>query len=75
MREARSAGTDEADADSADTEPRRLRAKDYMDSFINPPEFIEALKERKRQAESQKRRFPGWPRCAALTVRRPPIST
>jgi stage V sporulation protein R len=38
----------------ADREPRRLRAKEYMDSYINPPGVLE--EERQRIAESRDRK-------------------
>jgi stage V sporulation protein R len=52
--------------DGEDDEPRdrsgRLRAKGYMESFINPPEYLEAQKKkREEEAKKQKRRFPEQP--------------
>ena len=52
--------------DGEDDEPRdksgRLRAKGYMESFINPPEYLEAQrKKREEEAKRQKRRFPEQP--------------
>ncbi|HEU4728027.1 MAG TPA: SpoVR family protein [Kofleriaceae bacterium] len=51
------------DEDADEGEPRdrsgRLRAKSYMDSFINPPEYLEAQRrKREEEAKRQKRRFP-----------------
>ena len=48
--------------DSAEEAPGRLRAKGYMDSFINPPSYLEAQK-RKRDEEQKKQRhrFPEQP--------------
>ncbi len=46
----------------AETAPRKLRAKGYMDAFINPPELLEAerkrLEERTRRVEES---FPSRP--------------
>ena len=40
----------------------RLRAKGYMESFINPPEYLEAQKKKREEKEKrQKRRFPEQP--------------
>ena len=40
----------------------RLRAKGYMESFINPPEYLEAQKKkREEEAKRLKRRFPEQP--------------
>ncbi len=45
----------------------RLRSKGYMDSFINPPEYIEAQKKKKEEeVKKQKRRFPEHPQRDVL---------
>ena len=45
----------------------RLRSKGYMDSFINPPEYIEAQKKKKEEeARKLKRRFPEHPQRDVL---------
>ncbi len=45
----------------------RLRSKGYMDSFINPPEYIEAQKKKKEEeAKRAHRRFPEQPRRDVL---------
>jgi stage V sporulation protein R len=45
----------------------RLRSKGYMDSFINPPEYIEAQKKKKEEeARKAKRRFPESPQRDVL---------
>lgn len=56
----RDAAKDAEEGDGDDVP--RLRAKQYMDKFINPPEFLEAQR-RKRDEEKkkQKRRFPEEP--------------
>ncbi|HSD87859.1 MAG TPA: SpoVR family protein [Kofleriaceae bacterium] len=50
----------------ADDDPEenvgKLRAKGYMDSFINPPSYLEAQKRKKEEeAKRQRRRFPEHP--------------
>ncbi len=45
----------------------KLRAKGYMDSFINPPEYLEAQKKKKdEEAKKAKRRFPEHPQRDVL---------
>ncbi|HEY4179451.1 MAG TPA: SpoVR family protein [Kofleriaceae bacterium] len=45
----------------------RLRSKGYMDSFINPPEYIEAQKKKKaEEAKKAHRRFPEHPQRDVL---------
>ncbi|HUH01196.1 MAG TPA: SpoVR family protein [Kofleriaceae bacterium] len=45
----------------------KLRAKGYMESYINPPEFIEAQRKRlEGQKKAQKTRFPEEPRRDVL---------
>ncbi|MBP8811514.1 MAG: SpoVR family protein [Kofleriaceae bacterium] len=53
--------------DEADDDVPRLRAKQYMDKFINPPEYLEAQR-KKKEAEKQKarRRFPEEPQRDVL---------
>jgi stage V sporulation protein R len=54
--------SDDADEDEPRNKPGRLRAKGYMESFINPPEYLEAQKKkREEEAKRQKRRFPEQP--------------
>jgi len=51
----------ESDED-ADQEIGKLKAKGYMESFINPPSYIEAQKKKKEEElKRQKRRFPEQP--------------
>jgi hypothetical protein len=46
------------DDDDADDVPR-LRAKQYMDKFINPPEYLEAQRKKKEDEKKKaRRRFP-----------------
>ncbi|MCX5741276.1 MAG: SpoVR family protein [Proteobacteria bacterium] len=50
------------EADEAQDNSGRLRAKGYMDSFINPPEYLEAQKKKREdEAKKAKRRFPEQP--------------
>jgi stage V sporulation protein R len=54
----------EKEGEDDDEEPvtGRLRAKGYMDSFINPPSYLEAQKKkREEEAKKQRRRFPESP--------------
>ncbi|MDB4961659.1 MAG: SpoVR family protein [Myxococcales bacterium] len=45
----------------------RLRSKGYMDSFINPPEYIEAQKKKKEEeVKKARRRFPESPQRDVL---------
>src|SRR4051812_4254520 len=45
----------------------KLRAKGYMDSFINPPSYLEAQKKKKEEeAKKQRRRFPEQPQRDVL---------
>lgn len=39
----------------------RLRAKQYMEDYINPPEFIEAQKKRLEEEKAKQKRFPAEP--------------
>jgi stage V sporulation protein R len=45
----------------------RLRSKGYMESFINPPEYLEAQKKKREdEAKKQKKRFPESPQRDVL---------
>jgi stage V sporulation protein R len=45
----------------------RLPARDYMEEFVNPPEFLEQKRrERVKQAEDRRRRFPEEPQRDVL---------
>ncbi|HHN73851.1 MAG TPA: SpoVR family protein [Acidobacteria bacterium] len=47
-----------------DTDPivvKRLKAKDYMDSFINPPDYIERRRAELERQRQQQRGFPARP--------------
>jgi stage V sporulation protein R len=51
-----------SDSDDQDIiRPGKFRAKDYMDSFINPPDAIKAEQERLKQDRVKQERFPTEP--------------
>jgi stage V sporulation protein R len=56
------------DADDDDPEPvGKLRAKGYMESFINPPEYLaRQKKKREEEAKKQRKRFPEQPQRDVL---------
>jgi stage V sporulation protein R len=55
-----------SDDDAADEVPR-MRAKQYMDKFINPPEYLEAQrKKREEEKKLHKKRFPEEPQRDVL---------
>ena len=59
----RSRETKPDDEDDPRDKSGRLRAKGYMEAFINPPEYLEKQKKkREEEAKRQKRRFPEHPR-------------
>ena len=53
--------TDETEEKKSDS-PAKLKSKDYMDSFINPAEFMEAQKQfKEKKAKRKKEKFPLQP--------------
>ena len=50
---------DEVEAESG--EVPRLRAKSYMDKFINPPEYIEAQRKKQEQEKQKPKKHPEQP--------------
>jgi stage V sporulation protein R len=53
--------------EEAEPEVGKLRSKGYMDSFINPPEYLEAQKKKKEdEAKKQRHRFPEQPQRDVL---------
>jgi stage V sporulation protein R len=55
------------DGDEPDEDVGRLRSKGYMESFINPPEYLQAQKKKKEEeAKRQRRRFPEHPQRDVL---------
>nr|HEX4312715.1 SpoVR family protein [Kofleriaceae bacterium] len=52
----------EVDDDAGEQQVGRLRAKGYMESFINPPEYLEAQKKKRDEEQKKaKKRFPEQP--------------
>lgn len=49
-----------------DPQVAKLKAKKYMDSYINPKEFIDAQKQKQIQQKSQDATFPGSPQKDVL---------
>jgi stage V sporulation protein R len=47
-------------------ETPRLRAKQYMDKYINPPEYLEKQKQKLAEAKQAKKRFPEDPQRDVL---------
>jgi stage V sporulation protein R len=52
--------------EQGEREVPRLRAKNYMESFINPPEYLEAQRKRRDEEKKQKRKFPEQPQRDVL---------
>ncbi|MCB9877264.1 MAG: SpoVR family protein [Planctomycetes bacterium] len=48
-------------AESDRQEVQKIAAKDYMDRYINPPDFLQREKQRIEQQQQQSRRFPARP--------------
>ncbi|MGK0204035.1 MAG: stage V sporulation protein R [Planctomycetota bacterium] len=48
-------------AAASNLEVQKIAAKDYMDRYINPPEFLQAEKERMEQRQTQAHKFPARP--------------
>ncbi len=55
---------DEKDEESKETP--RISAKDYMEEYINPPEFMESQRKKQEEEDSQKARFPVEPQRDVL---------
>ncbi len=62
-RRPKAASDDESDEAG---EVPRLRAKQYMEDYINPPEFIEAQKKRIADEKEKEKRFPSEPQRDVL---------
>lgn len=54
-------GDGEGDADSGLREIPRLRSKEYLDPFVNPPEYLEERRRRQAEEQARRRRFPERP--------------
>ncbi len=68
---------DQDDADDGNGVPR-LRAKQYMDKFINPPEYLEAQKKKKDEEKKKlRRRFPEEPQrdVLAFLIKHAPVDS
>jgi len=73
----RSRGKGEGE-DGEDGEVPRLRAKQYMDNFINPPEYLEAQRKKKEEEKKkQRKRFPEEPQRDILLwlIQHAPLET
>jgi stage V sporulation protein R len=49
------------EAESARREVRKIAAKDYMDRYINPPEFLQRQRQKIEKEERQAQHFPARP--------------
>jgi stage V sporulation protein R len=54
------------DEAAEDDDVPRLRAKQYMDKFINPPEYLEAQRKKKAEEKRQRKKFPEEPQRDVL---------
>jgi stage V sporulation protein R len=61
----RQRAADAAQEEESDEIPR-LRAKQYMESYINPPEFLEAQRKKLEAQKKQQKRFPEEPQRDVL---------
>lgn len=52
--------------DQGTQEVRKIAAKDYMDRYINPPEFLRRERQRMQQEEARQQRFPARPQRDVL---------
>ncbi|MCB0123081.1 MAG: SpoVR family protein, partial [Caldilineaceae bacterium] len=50
-----------ASAESATEPNERLRSSGYMESYINPPDYLEALRRRRQEEKHRERNFPVTP--------------
>ncbi|MEN8148231.1 MAG: SpoVR family protein [Planctomycetota bacterium] len=51
----------EEDELTAKARVKKIKSKEYMDRYINPPEYIEAQRKKLQEAVEQKKRFPPEP--------------
>ncbi len=51
----------EEEAEEETIEVRRIRAKEYLDAFVNPPEFLEEQRRKLEAEQERRRRFPERP--------------
>lgn len=47
--------------DQPEEQAGRLPSKEYMDAYINPPEFLKQEREKRKQAQVKDRKFPSHP--------------
>jgi len=52
---------DEQDEDGAAVEPARMPAKDYMDRYVNPPDYLERQRRELERSREESKRFPARP--------------
>ncbi len=64
--DAADAETDLPETDEERVRPRRLRSKGYLDSFVNPPEFLRDRAERLQAKRREQKRFPEGPTADVL---------
>jgi stage V sporulation protein R len=57
--------SDQGDEDEAQAAPR-MKASDYMDSYINPPEYLAEQQRRLEEEKEQRKHFPEEPRRDVL---------
>jgi stage V sporulation protein R len=50
-----------ADPDEREPEPHKIAAKDYMDRYINPPEYLERQRAKTRKEKERERKVPSRP--------------
>ena len=64
-----------ADEERDDDVPR-MRAKHYMERFINPPEYLDAQRKKKAEEQKQKKRFPEHPQrdILAFLIQHAPLA-
>lgn len=62
----RDARDDERGEGEGEDDVPRLRAKQYMERFINPPEYLESQRKKKAEEQKQKKRFPEEPQRDVL---------
>lgn len=46
--------------------PERMRSKGYMDDYINPPAYLEQLRQQRQAAKQQERNYPATPQRDVL---------
>ncbi len=59
--EARTAPIPVTEEEPVDSPVQRIRAKEYLDSFVNPPEFLEEQRRKLAEDKLRRRRFPERP--------------